>query len=67
MIRSRSGPRIVDFVYLIGPITRIAGPAPFLLATGLGTLGYLLWTLAAIAHLAAPKLKKESRHPLVNL
>ncbi len=39
------GFEIEDFIYLIGPITWIGGLSYFFLAYGLGTLGYLGWTL----------------------
>ncbi len=40
-----AGFEIEDFIYLIGPITWIGGLSYFFLAYGLGTLGYLGWTL----------------------
>ncbi|MCH7711452.1 MAG: CDP-alcohol phosphatidyltransferase family protein [Proteobacteria bacterium] len=42
---SFGGFEIEDFIYLIGPITWIGGLSYFFLAYGLGTLGYLGWTL----------------------
>ena len=52
---SFAGIEIEDFVYLIGPITWTAGPAPFLLAYGVGTLGYLLWTTAMFVRLSTAR------------
>lgn len=43
---SFAGFEIEDFIYLIGPITWVGGLKVFFLAYGLGTLGYLLWTVA---------------------
>ncbi len=40
-----SGFEIEDFIYLIGPITWIGGLRYFFVVYGLGTLGYLVWTL----------------------
>ncbi len=40
-----AGFELEDFIYLIGPITWIGGLSYFFLAYGLGTLGYLGWTL----------------------
>jgi hypothetical protein len=42
---SAGGFEIEDFAYLIGPITWIWEPAAFLVPYGLGTLGYLGWTV----------------------
>ena len=42
------GFEIEDFIYLIGPITWIGGLSYFFLAYGLGTLGYLGWTLVEL-------------------
>ncbi len=50
------GFEIEDFIYLIGPITWIGGLSYFFLAYGLGTLGYLGWTLVeVIRHRRASK------------
>ena len=40
-----AGFELEDAIYLIGPITWAGGLVVFLLVFGLGTLGYLLWTL----------------------
>ncbi len=51
-----AGFEIEDFIYLIGPITWIGGLSYFFLAYGLGTLGYLGWTLyEVIRHRRAAK------------
>lgn len=51
-----AGFEIEDFIYLIGPITWIGGLSYFFLAYGLGTLGYLGWTLfELIRHRRASK------------
>ncbi len=42
---STGGMEIEDFIYLIGPITWLGGLSYFLWAYGLGTLGYLGWTI----------------------
>ena len=42
---SFAGFEIEDFIYLIGPIIWAGGLKIFFLAYGLGTLGYLLWTV----------------------
>jgi phosphatidylglycerophosphate synthase len=42
---SAYGFEIEDFAYLIGPITWLFGPVYFLVPYGLGTLGYLGWTV----------------------
>ena len=39
-----------DFVYLVGPITWIFGPLPFLVVYGCGTIGYLVWTAVRFFH-----------------
>lgn len=39
------GFNVEDFIYLIGPLTWFAGLIYFFVAFGLGTLGYLAWTL----------------------
>ncbi len=43
---SFAGFEIEDFIYLIGPISWAAELKVFFLAYGLGTLGYLVWTVA---------------------
>lgn len=43
------GFEIEDFIYLIGPITWLGGLDYFFLVYGLGTLGYLGWTLFTFA------------------
>jgi phosphatidylglycerophosphate synthase len=40
-----SGFELEDFIYLIGPITWFAGIYYFFIPYGLGTLGYLVWTI----------------------
>lgn len=40
-----SGFNVEDFIYLIGPITWFFGVKIFFIAYGLGTLGYLSWTI----------------------
>jgi len=40
-----SGFEIEDFIYLIGPITWLLGVYCFFIPYGLGTLGYLAWTI----------------------
>ena len=42
---SRSGFEIEDFMYLIGPATWLGALAYFFVLFGLGTLGYLGWTV----------------------
>lgn len=42
---SAYGFEIEDFAYLIGPLTWLFGAAYFLIPYGLGTLGYLGWTV----------------------
>ena len=42
---SAAGFELEDMIYLIGPITWAGGLVIFFLIFGLGTLGYLLWTL----------------------
>lgn len=42
---SASGMEIEDFIYLIGPITWLGGLEYFFWAYGVGTLGYLGWTV----------------------
>lgn len=39
------GFELEDFIYLIGPITWFAGILWFFVPYGLGTLGYLVWTI----------------------
>jgi phosphatidylglycerophosphate synthase len=46
---SAYGVQVEDFAYLIGPITWILGPIYFLIPYGLGTLGYLGWTIYSYA------------------
>jgi hypothetical protein len=54
------GFEIEDFMYLIGPATWLGGLVYFFVAYGLGTLGYLVWTVieyrrnAARARLSEP-------------
>ncbi len=40
-----AGFEIEDFIYMIGPITWLGGLEYFFLVYGVGTLGYLAWTL----------------------
>lgn len=40
-----SGFEIEDFIYLIGPITWLAGITWFFIPYAIGNIGYLLWTL----------------------
>jgi len=42
---SSSGFEIEDFIYLIGPITWLGGLEYFFWVYGVGTLGYLVWTV----------------------
>ena len=42
---SAGGFEIEDFMYLIGPATWLGGLVYFFVAYGLGTLGYLIWTI----------------------
>jgi len=42
---STGGMEIEDFIYLIGPITWLGGLSYFFWVYGLGTLGYLGWTI----------------------
>ncbi|MEL0112928.1 MAG: CDP-alcohol phosphatidyltransferase family protein [Rickettsiales bacterium] len=49
------GFEIEDFIYLIGPITWFGGLVYFFWVYALGTLAYLLWTLAEL-------LRREVRH-----
>jgi hypothetical protein len=42
---SAGGIEIEDFMYLIGPATWFGGLVYFFVAYGLGTIGYLAWTL----------------------
>ena len=41
-----AGFEIEDFTYLIGPITWVGGLEYFFIVYGLGTIGYLLWTIS---------------------
>jgi phosphatidylglycerophosphate synthase len=50
----RGGVEMDDAVYLIGPFTWLGGIEYFLLAFGLGTLGYLGWTLLKFLRQSAP-------------
>ncbi len=43
------GFEIEDFIYLIGPITWLGGLEYFFVVYGLGTLGYLAWTVVEFA------------------
>ena len=53
---SFGGFEVEDFICLIGPIIWIGGLSHFFLAYGLGTLGYLGWTLyEVIRHRRAAK------------
>jgi len=49
---SRAGFEIEDFIYLIGPITWIAGIHYFFIPYALGTLGYFAWTIIEFRRLA---------------
>jgi phosphatidylglycerophosphate synthase len=46
------GFEIEDFIYLIGPITWAGGIVYFFVVYGIGTLGYLLWTVGRFVRCA---------------
>jgi hypothetical protein len=52
---SASGFELEDFIYLIGPITWSGGLVYFFWVYGLGTIGYLIWTIQEL-------VRRELRH-----
>lgn len=49
---ARAGFEIEDFIYLIGPITWLAGSLWFFIPYAIGNIGYLCWTIKEFTALA---------------